>query len=339
VFSTSRLSIRLTAFNTRRGLLLAIVLLLGTFAFSSNVSAQTYKISGHVTDGFSNSIVGAKVELSGAQTSNTTTDSGGNYSFSNLAAGGSYNLHATTPGNTLTFTRTISNLSSDLIADLQILFFVNFQILVRDVSGVGIAAVGLRVNNEPYIFAQTNSFGLVNIGIGVPITGNGPPVTFTPDKAGYVFAPPTATLSTQNGAQSVNFIGTVSNAPPIQLLPDQSGPDPNQTAALDAVLFTRDPFPAFRSGNPMVPDANSRITIMATNLRLGQGEPSSAVIVNLANGNILADVFAEDVRAVPGADLTQITFSLPNQTPAGTFTVRIKAHGQTSNAGTIRITN
>src|SRR5207244_2475219 len=199
VFSTSRLSNRLTAFNTRRGLLLAIVLLLGTFAFTSNASAQTYKISGHVTDGFSNSIVGAKVELSGAQTSNTTTDSAGNYSFSNLAAGGTYNLHATMPGNTLTFTRTISNLSSDLIADLQILFFVNFQILVRDVSGVGIAAVGIRVNNEPYIFAQTNSFGLVNIGIGVPITGNGPPVTFTPDKHGYVFAPPTATLSTQNG--------------------------------------------------------------------------------------------------------------------------------------------
>src|SRR5947207_14822285 len=224
-------------------MIVAVVLLLTLSGFASTVFAQTYKISGHVTDGFSNSIVGATVQLSGTQTSNTTADGAGNYSFSNLGAGGSYNLHATMPGNTLTFTRTISNLSSDLIADLQILFFVNFQILVRDISGVGIAAVGIRVNNEPYLFAQTNSFGLVNIGIGVPITGNGPPVLFTPDKAGYVFTPPTATVSTQNGAQAINFTGTISNAPPIQLLPDQSGPDPNQTAALDAVLFTRDPFP------------------------------------------------------------------------------------------------
>src|SRR5207253_9565371 len=104
-------------------------------------------------------------------------------------------------------------------------------------------------------------------------------------------------------------------------------------------LFTRDPFPVFRPESAMVSDGNTRVTILATNLQLARGETASAVIVILTEGNLTAEAFAEDVRAVPGFDLTQVTFRLPNQTPAGTFTIRIKAHGQTSNSATFRITN
>ena len=319
-------------------------LVFGSSVLFSSAAAQSYTISGHVTDGFSNNIVGATVQLSGSKTATTSTDSGGAYSFTNLQAG-NYNLNATPPpnsalpGHTLTFVRTISNLNSDTTADLQILFTVLFNILVKDGNGAGVPTVGIRVNNDPFIFAQTNSFGVVNIGVTVPITGNGAPVTFTPDKNGYIFLPPSVTMSTQNGDQSLSFTAVISNAPPIQLMLDVSSPGTGQAAALESVQFTRDPFPLLRSGDMSGSDNNTRVTIFATDLQLAAGETASAVIVILTNGNITAEMFAEDVRPVQNTNLTQITFKLPNQTPSGTYSLQIHAHGQTSNAGTIRIQN
>jgi hypothetical protein len=177
-------------------------------------SAQTFTISGQVTDGFGHSIGGATVTLSGAQTGTTTTDSVGNYTFSSLQAG-NYHVGASLPGrqDTLTFVADVNNLNADTTKNLQILFFVTFQVSVRDTSGVGLGSVGIRINNETVVFAQTNSFGKANIGINVPITGDGPTVTFTPEKPGFVFSPPSVTLSTQSGGQVVNFTGTTTGLP------------------------------------------------------------------------------------------------------------------------------
>ena len=49
------------------------------------------------------------------------------------------------------------------------------------------------------------------------------------------------------------------------------------------------------------------------------------------------DVPAADVRAVPNVDLMQVVFRLPDALAPGTCKVTIKAHGQSSNMGTIRI--
>jgi hypothetical protein len=79
--------------------------------------------------------------------------------------------------------------------------------------------------------------------------------------------------------------------------------------------------------------------IFAQNLRLNQGETASDVIVNLVDGNNQNfDVPATDVRAVPNVDLTQVLVRLPDALAPGTCKVTIKAHGQMSNIGTIRIT-
>jgi uncharacterized protein (TIGR03437 family) len=43
------------------------------------------------------------------------------------------------------------------------------------------------------------------------------------------------------------------------------------------------------------------------------------------------------VRAVPNTDLMQVLFRLPDALATGTCKVTIKAHGQSSNMGTIRI--
>ena len=127
----------------------------------------------------------------------------------------------------------------------------------------------------------------------------------------------------------------------VQLMLDQSGPAPDQLAALDAILFLRDPFPVVNFGNVFTQgtDRNTRVVVFALNLQLAPGENSSAVVVNLIDSNKQSyDVAAEDVRPVPNFAFTQVTFRLPDNLPTGTCIVRIKAHGQTSNSGTIRTT-
>jgi len=100
--------------------------------------------------------------------------------------------------------------------------------------------------------------------------------------------------------------GTPSN--PLQLLVDQSGPASDQLAALNSVLFLRDPFPVldlFSFGM----DPNTRVMFLVKNLQLAQAETSSSMIVSLTDNNgHTYDIPAEDVRSVPNLDLTQVNF-------------------------------
>jgi hypothetical protein len=190
------------------------VLALAAAADARPAAAPPYTLSGRVTDGFGHGVGGAKVTLGGAQSGTTTADEGGNYSFPNLQAG-NYLLTASLPGrqDTLTFTVEVNNLNADTVRELQIRFFVTFQVSAKDASGAGIAGVGIRVNSETFVFAQTNSFGLANINVGVPVTGDGPPVTFVPEKPGFTFNPTSLTVSTQGGGQAVNFTGAPTGLP------------------------------------------------------------------------------------------------------------------------------
>jgi hypothetical protein len=121
---------------------------------------------------------------------------------------------------------------------------------------------------------------------------------------------------------------------------DASGPALDQVAALDSVLFLSDPFPVINGADlfNLGVDRNTRVIIFVTNLQLAQGETSSAVVVNLVDSNNQSyDIAAEDVRPVPNFNSTQVIFRLPGNLPVGTCTIKVKAHGQESNAGTIRI--
>ena len=65
-------------------------------------------------------------------------------------------------------------------------------------------------------------------------------------------------------------------------------------------------------------------------------EPS--VVVDLIDSNNQSyDVPAEDVSPVPGFDFTRVIFRVPDNLSVGSCTVKVKAHGQVSNSGTIRI--
>jgi len=125
------------------------------------------------------------------------------------------------------------------------------------------------------------------------------------------------------------------------LVLEESGPAPQQAAAFESLLFTRDPFrvKSIADWLNLPANQNTLVMIFAQNLRLNQGETASAVIVNLVDGNNQSfDVPAADVRAVPSVDLMQVLFRLPDALAPGTCKVTIKVHGQSSNMGTIRIT-
>lgn len=143
-----------------------------------------------------------------------------------------------------------------------------------------------------------------------------------------------------NGTVDIGAVEGLTGSAPMQLLLDTSGPAANQVAALDSLIFFRDPFPVFNSGNFLntSPDKNTRVIVFVRNLQLPTGEPASSVVVNLSDGNNQSsDIVAEDVRPCPGVDFAQVTFRLPNSLPAGTYLLAVKWHAQLSNSGSIRI--
>jgi choice-of-anchor B domain-containing protein len=128
--------------------------------------------------------------------------------------------------------------------------------------------------------------------------------------------------------------------PTPQLMLEETGPGAQQAVALDATLFFRDPFTVINDYNLLNqgPDKNTRVALFVTDLQLVQGEAPSSVIVNLVgSNNEFYNLPAEDVLPVLSSNFTQVVFRLPDTLVPGTCTVKVKAHGQESNPGTIRI--
>ena len=125
-------------------------------------------------------------------------------------------------------------------------------------------------------------------------------------------------------------------AGPVLLL-DESGPDTNQAAALESVLFLRDPFSIRRVSQgwnwDLGPDLNTRVTVFVANL---QSSPTSAVINLIDSNNQTFNVTPEDVRSTPRGFL-QMTFRLPDNLSPGTCKVKIVASTEVTNTATFRI--
>ena len=157
------------------------------------------------------------------------------------------------------------------------------------------------------------------------------------------FPTTTGTFRTASAGSTDGFlvkIGPGSDSP-MQLLLETAGPAVDQAAGLESISLLRDPFPVVMATILGVPqDRNTKVTIFLANLQLKPGENASAVIVNLVDGNNQShDLVAEAVRQVPNFPFTQVTFIVPDNLKLGTCTIKVKAHGQISNAGTIRIKN
>jgi hypothetical protein len=137
------------------------------------------------------------------------------------------------------------------------------------------------------------------------------------------------------------IVGTVISDDDLELILEEPGPEVNQAAAaaLDAFLFTRDPFHIMSIAEWLQgSDRNTRVLLFARHLELNFGEPDSAVIVRLVgSNNQIFDVPAEAVRAVPNTEFTQVVIRLPDTLSPGICTLTIRAHGSISNTGTFRI--
>ena len=180
-------------------------------------------------------------------------------------------------------------------------------------------------DQEPYVVtSHTKKDGPLSL-------TNAGEVTFTPRAASPTPSPsPTPTPSPS----------PTPNPPPLQLILEQGGPSVNQAAALDAILRLRDLFPVVNNDNLFNEgfDQNTRVVIFVANLELLPGEAASNVLINLVDSNGQSrNVAAEDVRPVGTFGFAQVIFRLPSNLPVGTCTIKVSAHGQMSNNGTIRI--
>jgi hypothetical protein len=202
----------------------------------------------------------------------------------------------------------------------------------------------------------TQYFLTMNAGTGGTISpssgwynsGTGLGISATPNPS-YVFSgwsgSGSGSFSGTSNPTTITMNGPITQAaafaqPLMQLLLDQSGPALDQLAALDSILFLRDPFPVVNSSDALNlgVDRNTRVIIFVTNLQLAQGETSSAVVVSLVDSNNQSyDVAAEDVRFLSSIGFTQVIFRLPNSLSVGTCTIKVKAHSQVSNGGAISI--
>jgi uncharacterized delta-60 repeat protein len=125
----------------------------------------------------------------------------------------------------------------------------------------------------------------------------------------------------------------------LRLFLAESPPTPNQVAAIDSVLFLPEPFEVFPQLKLLKPaiDPNTRVIVFVENLQLLPGETASSVIVSLTSTLRTVEIPAEDVRLVPGADFAQVTFRLADDLGDFDWILTVKAQGQVTNSGVLRI--
>ena len=147
------------------------------------------------------------------------------------------------------------------------------------------------------------------------------------------------TAATNASLLDAQGTGTILNDDMVRLIFDESGPAANQAAALDGLLFLRDPF---RVSNPnnWLGQPNTEVIVFAENLTIAFFETPAAVGITLTDSsNHTFSLSAEHVTPVTisGLNLTQVGFRLPTGAAPGTCTITLVYHGRLSNSATFRI--
>lgn len=261
------------------------------------------------------------LDISNVQNATVNTSRGNGFIVDDDGPTISINDIKVTEGNTglktATFTLTLSGPSVEGIA-------------IRAITAAGTATAGTDYNSSNVVVVFQP--GTVTRTLDISIIGD---TNLEPDETFSVnlTEPFGTTIADGTGECTILDDDTL-------LVLEQSGPTPQQAGAIESLLFTRDPFKVKRAVEwfNLPSGQNTFVILFAQNLRLNQGETVADVVVHLVDANNQNfDVPATNVLAVPNTDLTQVVFRLPDALATGTCTVSIKAHGQTSNSGTIRI--
>lgn len=305
------------------------------------VSQDSFSISGQTRDQNGAPLSSVTITLNnGTEPVSVQTDENGHYSFDAMA-GASYTLKAAKTG--LNFTPEIKSIPPLTSNQKNIDFTVTqlFTLSIRSTNpGTGVPITVSPIDGNGQAGGSTEFTRSYNADMTVNLTA---PAT----AGGNVFqkwlqdgADISTILSTDVKMDSDHTLTAVYVTPPplLQLLLEESDASLTQVAALDAVLLLRDPFPVLNLNNLLNAgtDRNTRVLVFVKNLQLQAGETAAVVKVNLVDSSGHShDIDAESL--IPLVEFSQLTFRLPDGLPPGECAVQIKAHGQVSNTGVIRI--
>jgi hypothetical protein len=148
---------------------------------------------------------GVTVTLSGTQEDSTTSDSAGDYAFTDLAGGGDYVVTAARDNYVFEVSsRTFSDLSADQYAVFEgglLRFTVGGQ--VTDEEGVRLSGVRMSLTGTQTGIAITDSDGRYSFSVSAG--GN---YTVTPSEARHSFSPPSTSVNNLTSNQENNFTGS-----------------------------------------------------------------------------------------------------------------------------------
>lgn len=171
--------------------------------FSATLNHHT--ISGRVTAAGGAPLPNVALTLSGSQSATAVTDASGNYSFTNLPAGGNYTV--TVARANYTFApgpQSFSDLGADRTADFTG-SLVSYAITGRVTNGgVGLAGVTVTLSGSQSSSTTTDAAG--NYSFTATAEGN---YTVTPSKANYTFTPQSAVFSSLGANHSADFSATL----------------------------------------------------------------------------------------------------------------------------------
>ncbi|MBD0326399.1 MAG: carboxypeptidase regulatory-like domain-containing protein, partial [Pyrinomonadaceae bacterium] len=181
-----------------------------TLSFSGVRSV--YTIQGKAMNAACEGLNGVTVNLSGSQTATTTTDVNGNYSFTNLPAGGNYDVslskvfYVFSPQH-----QSFSNLSSNQQADFA--GVDDNRIIsgrVIDGNGDGLGGIEINLSGSQTRTVRTDSDGHFSLPAGA--TGD---YIITPsiEQDSYSFTPSNLVLQNLTGNQTVNFFAVLAPLP------------------------------------------------------------------------------------------------------------------------------
>ncbi|HYN83660.1 MAG TPA: discoidin domain-containing protein [Pyrinomonadaceae bacterium] len=177
-------------------------------AYLATAPAETFALSGRVTDTSGAGVAGLSVALTGSQTVTAVTDAEGRYRFSNLPTAGDYTLTPAAPADFVIepAAAAVNTPNGDRNVDFNLSRSPRaIGGRVTDASGAPLAGVLLTVSGTRTATALTDSNGNYLVE-NLPYGGN---YIVAASKAHYTFAPPSASFNGLASNGTADFTATL----------------------------------------------------------------------------------------------------------------------------------